>query len=78
MVVAKDATVKDGTDVHTRVSGVADHQAAADEDVLVITRDTVENFVRRRALPRDRPRAGGPRPGGTLQHRVPGQPAAIR
>ena len=40
-----------GADVHTRVSGVADHQAADDEDALAITRDIVENFVRRRALP---------------------------
>ena len=40
-----------GADVHTRVSGVADHQAADDEEALAITRDIVENFVRRRALP---------------------------
>ena len=40
-----------GADVHTRVSGVADHQAADDEDALAITRDIVENFVRRRDLP---------------------------
>ena len=35
-----------GTEVHTRVSGVADHQAANDKDALAITRDIVENFVR--------------------------------
>ena len=40
-----------GSEVHTRVSGVADHQAADDEDALAITRDIVENFVRRRDLP---------------------------
>ncbi|MCY4555117.1 MAG: methylcrotonoyl-CoA carboxylase [Chloroflexi bacterium] len=40
-----------GAEVHTRVSGVADHQAADDEDALAITRDIVENFVRRRDLP---------------------------
>ena len=40
-----------GTEVHTRVSGVADHQAADDEDALAITRDIVENFVRRRVPP---------------------------
>ena len=40
-----------GTEVHTRVSGVADHQAADDEDALAITRDIVENFVRRRDPP---------------------------
>ena len=42
-----------GTEVHTRVSGVADHQAANDEDALAITRDIVENFVRRRDPPFD-------------------------
>ena len=36
-----------GADVHTRISGVADHRAADDEDALAITRDIVENFVRR-------------------------------
>ena len=40
-----------GTEVHTRVSGVADHRAADDEDALAITRDIVENFVRRRDPP---------------------------
>ena len=40
-----------GTEVHTRVSGVADHEAADDEDALAITRDIVENFVRRRTPP---------------------------
>jgi len=42
-----------GTEVHTRVSGVADHQAADDEEALAITRDIVENFVRRRSPPFD-------------------------
>ena len=40
-----------GTEVHTRISGVADHLAADDADALVITRNIVENFVRRRGLP---------------------------
>ena len=40
-----------GAEVHTRISGVADHQAADDEDALAITRDIVENFVRRRDPP---------------------------
>ena len=40
-----------GSEVHTRISGVADHQAADDEDALAITRDIVENFVRRRDPP---------------------------
>ena len=37
-----------GAEVHTRVSGVADHMAADDNEALAITRDIVENFVRRR------------------------------
>ena len=36
-----------GADVHTRVSGVADHQAADDEDALALTRDIIENFASR-------------------------------
>ena len=40
-----------GADVHTRVSGVADHQAADDEDALALTRDIIENFVSRRSPP---------------------------
>ena len=36
-----------GADVHTRISGVADHLAADDADALAITRNIVENFVRR-------------------------------
>ena len=40
-----------GADVHTRISGVADHIAADDEDALAITRNIAENFVDRRDLP---------------------------
>ena len=40
-----------GADVHTRVSGVADHQAADDDDALAITRNIIENFVCRRDPP---------------------------
>ena len=40
-----------GADVHTRISGVADHQARDDRDALAITRNIAENFVRRRAPP---------------------------
>ncbi|MDE2937995.1 MAG: methylcrotonoyl-CoA carboxylase [Chloroflexota bacterium] len=40
-----------GADVHTRISGVADHLASDDTDALAITRDIVENFVGRRELP---------------------------
>ena len=40
-----------GADVHTRISGVADHQAADDSDALAITRNIIENFVRRRDPP---------------------------
>ncbi len=48
-----------GADVHTRVSGVADHQAADDADALAVTRDIVENFVRRRDPPFE---VAGPEP----------------
>ena len=40
-----------GADVHTRISGVADHQAADDADALAITRNIIENFVCRRDPP---------------------------
>ncbi len=33
-----------GADVHTRISGVADHYAHTEEDALAITRDVVENL----------------------------------
>ena len=42
-----------GAEVHTRISGVADHMAADDGEALAITRDIVENFVRRREPPFD-------------------------
>lgn len=48
-----DAETLGGADVHTRVSGVADHYAADDEDALAITRNVVENFVKRRTPPFD-------------------------
>jgi len=40
-----------GAEVHTRVSGVADHMAGDDREALAITRDIVENFVGRRDTP---------------------------
>ena len=40
-----------GADVHTRISGVADHYATDDEDALAITRNIIENFVNRRETP---------------------------
>ncbi|MDP6132787.1 MAG: carboxyl transferase domain-containing protein [Dehalococcoidia bacterium] len=46
-----DAETLGGADVHTRISGVADHYATSDEDALAITRNIVENFVRRRSPP---------------------------
>ena len=46
-----DAETLGGADVHTRVSGVADHYASGDEDALAITRNIVENFVKRRSPP---------------------------
>ncbi len=48
-----DAETLGGADVHTRVSGVADHYATGDEDALGITRNIVENFVMRRDPPFD-------------------------
>ena len=48
-----DAETLGGADVHTRVSGVADHYADGDEDALAITRNIVENFVKRREPPFD-------------------------
>ena len=48
-----DAETLGGADVHTRVSGVADHYAQDDEDALAITRDIVENFVTPKQLPFD-------------------------
>jgi 3-methylcrotonyl-CoA carboxylase beta subunit/propionyl-CoA carboxylase len=46
-----DAETLGGAEVHTRVSGVADHYAQDDDDALAITRNVVENFVERRDLP---------------------------
>jgi acetyl-CoA carboxylase carboxyltransferase component len=40
-----------GADVHTRLSGVADHFAADDYEALAIIRDTVANLGPRRAAP---------------------------
>jgi 3-methylcrotonyl-CoA carboxylase beta subunit len=40
-----------GADVHTRVSGVADHMADDDEHALEITRSIVSHFNRRKELP---------------------------
>ena len=40
-----DAETLGGADVHTRISGVADHYAVDDEDALEITRNIVENLV---------------------------------
>ncbi len=50
-----------GAEVHTRISGVADHQAVDDEDALAITRNIVENF--------------GPRRQPAFQATVPAPPA---
>jgi acetyl-CoA carboxylase carboxyltransferase component len=40
-----------GADVHTRISGVADHLAADDEHALAITRRVVGNLTRRKQVP---------------------------
>ena len=46
-----DAETLGGADVHTRVSGVADHYAMDDEDALAITRNVVENMPTRKVTP---------------------------
>ena len=46
-----DAESLGGADVHTRISGVADHYAMDDEDALAIARNIAENFVKKRSLP---------------------------
>jgi 3-methylcrotonyl-CoA carboxylase beta subunit len=43
-----------GGDVHTRISGVADHLAANDRDGLSIARDVFENLVTKEGGPEDR------------------------
>jgi acetyl-CoA carboxylase carboxyltransferase component len=40
-----------GADVHTRISGVADHLAADDEHALDLARDIVSRFTTRKELP---------------------------
>jgi 3-methylcrotonyl-CoA carboxylase beta subunit len=46
-----DAESLGGADVHTSVSGVADHFAEDDRDALQIARDIVAGFNRRKTLP---------------------------
>ena len=46
-----DAETLGGADLHTRVSGVADHYALDDDDALAITRNIVENFVAKKKVP---------------------------
>ncbi|MHC9085787.1 carboxyl transferase domain-containing protein [Luteimonas sp. RIT-PG2_3] len=46
-----DAEALGGADVHTSVSGVADHFAEDDRHALQIARDIVGNFNRRKVLP---------------------------
>lgn len=46
-----DAEALGGADVHTSVSGVADHFAQDDDHALQIARDIVKNFNRRKVLP---------------------------
>ena len=40
-----------GADVHTMISGVADHRAESDEHALAITRSIVAHLTQKRALP---------------------------
>ena len=46
-----DAETLGGADVHTAISGVADHFAEDDRHALQIARDIVGNFNRRKQLP---------------------------
>jgi 3-methylcrotonyl-CoA carboxylase beta subunit len=51
----EDVTAEDlgGADVHTRLSGVADHYAMDDEHALAITRQIVKNLNRRKEISLD-------------------------
>jgi len=40
-----------GADVHSRISGVADHYATSDEEALAITREIVANFHLKKSVP---------------------------
>ena len=75
-----DAETLGGADVHTRVSGVADHYATGDEDALAITRNIVENFVRRCSPPFRDLDSGATRlrSGRTVRNYFRGQPAPVR
>ena len=66
-----------GADVHTRISGVADHFAEDDEHALQHARDIVATLNTRKRVDPDAGRAGGAalRPGRTLR-RDPAQPSA--
>jgi len=46
-----DAQALGGAEVHTSLSGVADHYAESDAHALAIARDIVGNFNRRKAMP---------------------------
>ena len=46
-----DAETLGGADVHTRLSGVADHYAADDGEALAITRNVIENLPLRNPTP---------------------------
>ena len=48
-----------GADVHTRISGVADHFAEDDDDAIAIVRNIVENLPRRQARAGDAHRSRG-------------------
>jgi len=49
-----------GGDVHTRISGVADHLAANDREALAVARDVFENLVTREGGPEEREPAEDP------------------
>ena len=75
----EDVTAEElgGAEVHTRRSGVADHEALDDEHALALGRSIVANLNRRPPAPpwdRRDPEAAGRRPGRALRRRL-GRPA---
>ena len=68
-----------GSEVHTRVSGVADHQAADDEDAWPSPETSSRTSCGGATLLRGlQSGAAGSRSRRTLRHSVPGQPATVR
>ena len=69
-----------GGDVHTRISGVADHLAENDAHALYLARRIVANFNRRKQCPvtLEDERGAALRPRGDLRHHPAGHAQALR